>query len=275
MRYEMEELIPVTGKLVEQYTGGESTSVTYEKAEQLMEAVLYCIHEMEQANLHCLSTKEKIPADLAYETGLQYVEEKVKNALDLYNQMLPEFVSYENECIYDTFVKGIPEFFRRYDSRFEPQNTILTLDYPVMKELSGYQGIDKIYEFLRCICAEQRFLNALPGDYVRDVLLKYNRDYHVMIDNLCEIVYAAVLCRILAGKNLSDRALTRDDYDKINQYFKNTERAIVTAYLGAVTKELVKKYYDNDRFLMDYLMRAVKEIAIRLPLYMAHQADEE
>ena len=96
-----------------------------------------------------------------------------------------------------------------------------------------------------------------------------------MIDNLCEIVYAAVLCRILAGKNLSDRALTRDDYDKINQYFKNTERAIVTAYLGAVTKELVKKYYDNDRFLMDYLMRAVEEIAIRLPLYMAHQADEE
>ena len=275
MRYAMEELITVTGKLVGQYTGNESTSVTYEKAEQLMEAVLYCIHEMEQVNPHCLSTKEKMPAELAYETGLRYVEEKVKSALDLYNQMLPEFVSYENECLYDTFVRGIPEFFRRYDSRFAPQNTILTLDYPVMKELSGYRGIDKIYEFLRCICAEQSFLNALPGDYVRSVLLKYNRDYRVMIDNLCEIVYAAVLCRILSGKNLSGQALTRNDYDNLNQYFKNTENAALTAHLGAVTKELVKKYYDNDRFLMDYLLRTAGEVAIRLPLYMAHQAGKQ
>ena len=37
----MEELVPIVGKLAEKYTSHESTSITYEKAEQLMGAVLY------------------------------------------------------------------------------------------------------------------------------------------------------------------------------------------------------------------------------------------
>ena len=45
MGYGMNDLIPVVARLAEKYVGGDSTSVTYEKAEQLMEAVLYCIHE--------------------------------------------------------------------------------------------------------------------------------------------------------------------------------------------------------------------------------------
>ena len=44
--YTMEELVPVVGRLAEKYCAGESSSVTYEKAEQLMGAVLYCIHEV-------------------------------------------------------------------------------------------------------------------------------------------------------------------------------------------------------------------------------------
>lgn len=36
MDYEMEELVPIVGKLAEKYTSHESTSITYEKAEQLM-----------------------------------------------------------------------------------------------------------------------------------------------------------------------------------------------------------------------------------------------
>lgn len=39
MDYKMEELVSVAGKLAEKYTSFENTSVTYEKAEQLMGAV--------------------------------------------------------------------------------------------------------------------------------------------------------------------------------------------------------------------------------------------
>ena len=48
--YTMEELIVIVGKLAEQYTSGESTSITYERARQFMEAVIYCISHIKTYN---------------------------------------------------------------------------------------------------------------------------------------------------------------------------------------------------------------------------------
>ena len=47
MQYEMSRLIRLTGWLAEQYTSKDTSSITYETAEMLMEAVLYCINEYE------------------------------------------------------------------------------------------------------------------------------------------------------------------------------------------------------------------------------------
>ena len=46
----MEELVPIVGKLAGEYMGHASTSVTYETAEQLMEAVLYCVREAQSGD---------------------------------------------------------------------------------------------------------------------------------------------------------------------------------------------------------------------------------
>lgn len=45
MEYEMAQLLELTKQLSEQYTSKDSSSVTYETAGMLMEAVLYCIQE--------------------------------------------------------------------------------------------------------------------------------------------------------------------------------------------------------------------------------------
>lgn len=220
MNYTMEELVPLVGELAEKYTAYESTSVTYEKAEQLMGAVLYTIHEAEL----CRGTKppcgERLPregkggdaaagtadglpgsvkgavrawekgmsARQAYEAGAALVEKKVRETLAMYNEMMAEFSDYGNICLYDTVVKGMPEFFRWYDIRFNPQDTILTLDYPVTKDLSGYTGIDRIYEYIRCIRREQDFLRSFPESHVREVLQKYDSGYQEMMENIYEIV---------------------------------------------------------------------------------------
>ena len=127
MNYKMEELAQIVAGLAEKYTAKESTSITYERAEQFMGAVLYCIREVWQQKDNSIISREGMSALQAYETGFMLVEQKVKEALELYNEMIPDFNCYGSKCLYDTFVKGIPEFFRWYDIRFEPQNTILTL----------------------------------------------------------------------------------------------------------------------------------------------------
>ena len=69
MKYDMEELLPITAWLAEKYTGNDSTSITYEKAEQFMEAAIYCIQEYEMAAGQYELTGKRISAKEAYERG--------------------------------------------------------------------------------------------------------------------------------------------------------------------------------------------------------------
>lgn len=264
MNYKMEELVPIVGKLAEEYTAYESSSITYEKAEQLMGAVVYCIHELEETDYNSLISNGKISAYRAYEIGASYVKEKVENALSLYNKLLPEFNHYENHCLYDTFAKGLPEFFKWYDIRFEPQNTILTIDYPLLKDISEYMGIDKIYEFIKCICLEQKFLNMFPENYVINILSKHNKYWKESMDNICETVFAYVIRHVLAGKSLTEFDLEEIDYSCLQELFMQTNLDNINKKLKNAVKVFIKNYYGNDEELLNYLSCAISGIVVRL-----------
>lgn len=264
MDYEMEELVPIVGKLAEKYTSHESTSITYEKAEQLMGAVLYCIHELWESSGNAPSLNKKLSAQRAYEMGAAYVRDKTGKALDLYNRILPEFCHYENKCLYDTFVKGIPEFFKWYDIQFEPQNTILTLDYPLLKDISEYTGIDKIFEFIKAIGLEQIFLKLFPAGYVINILSKDNRNWQESMDNICEIVFIHVIGHIILGKSLTVIELEEDDYSYMQKIFKQATLEDIKKQLTTALEIFIKNYYENDRELLNYLSGAISGIVVRL-----------
>lgn len=264
MDYEMEELVPIVGKLAEKYTSHESTSITYEKAEQLMGAVLYCIHELWESSGNAPSLNKKLSAQRAYEMGAAYVREKTGKALDLYNRILPEFCHYENKCLYDTFVKGIPEFFKWYDIQFEPQNTILTLDYPLLKDISEYTGIDKIFEFIKSIGLEQKFLKLFPAGYVINILSKDNRNWQESMDNICEIVFTHVIGHIMLGKSLTVIELKETDYFYMQEMFEQIALEDIKKHLEVTLEIYIKNYYENDRELLNYLSGAISCIVVRL-----------
>lgn len=273
--YEMEQLLPIVGKLAEKYTSHEHTSVTYETAEQLMEAVLYCIHEAETSYSPSPQSQNRSPdsacghaqpsapqpfasqppaagalsAEQAYEAGTAAVREKVMTALRLYNEIIPEFFCYDSRCLYNTFVKGIPEFFKWYDIRFAPQDTIVTLDYPVLRNLSACSGIDKIYEYIQCIRLEQAFLTLFPEDQVIRILSESNEDYRDMTENLCETVLTHLAKSLLAGQPLARTSL---------QDLRHLLRDRVTAFL--------RTHSDSSDIspLADYLSGAMDDIAVRL-----------
>lgn len=265
MHYEMEELLPVVGRLVQDYTSFESTSIPYEKAEQFMEAVLYCIHEIELEDPPSSVFAGRIPAQKAYEIGKHLAEKKTAMALDLYHEILPEFVSYGNHCLEDTFIKGLPRFFQWYDIKFEPQNTILTLDYPVLKDLSAYSGIDRIYEFITCIRLEQRFLRKFPENEVINILSQYDPSCKDMVDNLCEIVFAAVIAHILAGKPLSDN-WKEDDILKIKKIYSEQNLQDIQKQLKHSLTIFFETYYGNDSELFAYLSSSISGIAAWLKI---------
>lgn len=242
MNYEMEELVPIVGELVRNYTSNESTSVTYEKAQQLMEAIVFCIQEGKKATkeggaLVEVKRHSRLPAKKAYEFGYQCVLKKTKEALALYHRIMEVYQSYGNRALQDTIEKGMPEFFRYYDARFSPQNQILTLDYPTLLGVEMENGIDAIYQYLEYVELEQRFLAEFPEDYAVECLRGYHGDYEELIINLLSIVLRETIRKMLGEEYFK---LTEKSREEVEQIFTGNLRV------------LIRSKFANDKKIFEY-----------------------
>lgn len=267
MNFETEELMPIVAELADKYTGKESTSITYEKARQLMEAVLYCIHEYETdpaKSQELLTMDEKAAAKKVYSLGYETVLRNVKEAQILYNKIIPDFKYYENWCYYDTFVKGIPSFFLYYDPRFQPQNHILTLDYPVLHPVHSLQGIDAISAFIKCVSLEQVFLGKLPDEYVFHVLRAYSPDHGELIINLTGIVLRNILGCRMAGKRGNIEGYTPGELGRLIDYVNRNDSAELEQDMEGLVDELVRSGYDGLEELGDYLKADLHDYCFEL-----------
>jgi len=236
--YEMEELLPIVSELVMKYTSNESSSVTYEKANQLMEAVLFCIRELGQEKEGLILNEDKIEAKTAYELGFEKVKSKVEQSLDMYHSVLSDFRDFRIVALRDTIVKGMPEFFRHYDIWFQPQNQILTLDYPTIRNVDALQGIDAIYQYLCNIQYEQEFLSKLSDEFIVQCLVEYHEEYEELLINVASIVLRKII-RSMSGAEWENIICgDREDIESEMQFF---------------LLQLIKEKYNNEKNLYEYL----------------------
>lgn len=276
-RYELEELVPIVAELASKYTGCEHSSITYEKAQDLMEAVLYCIHEFEGYYEHSAgilqeAVEKKICAKQAYEAGQKMVMDKVKSLQELYNELVLEFHDYGLVCLWDTFVKGIPAFLLKYDAIYLPQETLLTLDYPVLRDISGWSGIDAVYEYVKCIDFEQRFLKIFDEEYIVKILKAYYDTYEELIENICGIVVQNIIGHIMLNKPLCAIDFCAEEYKAIsNMLCGKTEKEIADD-IGSILNGFVKKVYNDDTQLLDYLKCGILNMVARIHTGVENQS---
>ena len=185
--YTMEDLIPIVGRLADEFTSKESSSVTYERARQLMEAVIYCISHVEMGE-HTLVASNILTAEDAYHYGFDAVVEKVKAAQRKYNELMKFFDHYENRNYQDTVEKALRGFFLYYDVKYAPMENVITMDYPVFDMDMNLEGIDMIAQYIDIIWDEQCYLMKFPRGYVINQLRSFHPFYEKEYFNIKEIV---------------------------------------------------------------------------------------
>ena len=249
--YTMEELVPLVGKLAGSYAGYESSSVSYEKAQQLMEAVLYCMREAREMS-SCSQNEVAFAADRhaeqTYQTGLDMVKQKVSKALILFNKISIDFYSAGNHVLSDTVLKGMPAFFKWYDVQYAPQNTILTLDYPILRDIGKYSGVDAIYEYLCCIELEQQFLKQSDKDQISAALMRRGFDDPGQIGNLCEAVLEDRIYTSLQERKLTDEERENFHAQLLTHLQKVFPQTGLTEYLEPAVNDILCRY----RYMTEY-----------------------
>lgn len=272
MTYTIEELLPLAAALSEKYTSKESTSITYETASRLMEAVIYCIDQSQAVQENKLLNISKMTnAKEDYERGFELILKKTLEAKSLYDEIIENFESYGSRAYYDTVIKGMPAFFINYDARFNPQDHILTLDYPVIYPLDDVYGIDVILRYLECVKIEQRFLRKFSMRYITDVLSAYHSSCQDLFINICSIIIRNMTGSILAGKSIIKYGFTDEELEKI--YLLCSDMAIEEAkdMCSSVIKRLIIKEYEGDSRLEEYLIEDMKEFVYELLNAVKHR----
>ncbi|MDD6037254.1 MAG: DUF6179 domain-containing protein [bacterium] len=259
--YEMEELVPLVAQLTEKYTSKESTSVTYETARQLMEAIIYCIKK--GISGQTLAGGRKLAAAQAYAYGYDCLVDKIKRTQEKYNDLITNFCAYGNRNYAATVEQAIPGFFLHYDARFHPQNTIITMDYPTMISALDQCGIDAIAQYIDYISYEQRFLNALPKQYVYEVLERFPDDTRSCFDNICRIVLRNVLGHLLIGKGFFEE-IYEENYEKLEDLVANKPDEWMKTTIEMLLDKLIDEQFDADAGMKEYFSADIESFVVQL-----------
>ena len=222
--YEMEKLLPLLAALTSKFTSGESSSVSYERARHLMEGILYTIRIYEKEGN--LVGGGKPEATEAWRIGQKLLIRRMREVKERYQTLCGTFRDYGNRNLRDTFGMALPGFLERYDQKYAPQETIITMDYPVLSKTSGLTGILAIDQYLDAIAAEQNFLQRFPEEYVKGILVRFQKDYQSQFFNLGRIVLRHLLGCMLIEKRLGETSV-EEDYIALRELVEqNTEEEL-------------------------------------------------
>ncbi|MFV0527548.1 MAG: DUF6179 domain-containing protein [Lachnospiraceae bacterium] len=270
MEYEIEELLPVVAKLTQKYTSKESSSVSFETAEQLLQAVLYCIesYETERTRMHLtedreLSTSGTPSCQRAYELGFEAVVAQVHRCRGLYEALLAGFDDYGCHNYRDTILKGMPAFFKFYDVWFHPQNTILTLDYPALYPAGTAQGSNRIEQYLTGILYEKRFLDMFDHDRVCMLLEMIQLEYaELFLDNICAAVLLQAAGCLMAGRSPQQLTLVSADEEAIRAYLGQASKSAIIEKVTELFRTLTAPVRADT--VQEYFLESAPGVASRI-----------
>lgn len=271
MDYKMEELLPIVSELAQKYTGCESTSITYEKAQSLMDAVLYCLDEYRNSCTNSLVDKN-VSVKEQYNIGASLILEKVNSIREIFNAVSLQFDDFGVKYLCNIIQKGIPQFLKWYDIKFCPQDTILTLDYPLLIDCSSLTGADAVYKYIKAIRIEQSFLSLFDRNYVISVLENYNSEYQDMPENICSIVLMNTIGHIAVKKPFHDAYFLHEEYLQLSEIFKGKSISDIENIVKIFIEETVRRFYKDNTDMLEYLWCETNNIAARI--YTANQYGE-
>lgn len=273
MDYKPEELLALITKLSEKYTSKESSSVTYDTARMLMEAVVYCIEDGLGTNGSQLAGKDLPNCETVYQQGYAAIVEQTHKAREVYERIIAKFDDYGCQNYKETIIDGIPQFFLHYDAKFAPQDHILTLDYPTLRMKYDKCGIRLILEYLKGIEQEQDFLCAFSPEGVNGLLERIMPGYSATyMGNICEPVLLNAIGCVIAEQPVNHLNLRADDYQEIKDYFCDDSREKMQQKISAIIGLILRKLHKADS--TGYFQRAADGYALRIQIGLANDSLE-
>lgn len=230
---------------VEKYNGIDSTSMPIEKAQDILESLLYTIGVASPNGI----TKEELLNDnlsSLLEQGRRVLKEKKKAVKVEWKLMCQELPQIRN-VYYLSTIKELGTFFEKYNIYSEAHNIPCSIDYwPLCPISENLRGISFIEKYIRRLQIENDFLNNFQSNDICSLYENYIPDYADALFNLCEPVLTNAIGLGIIGQ----------DFHKLN---------ISTTQRNSIFQMLVNKTVDEIQIMIeDSVLFICREIEMTL-----------
>ncbi|MDD3365609.1 MAG: DUF6179 domain-containing protein, partial [Syntrophomonas sp.] len=260
------QLMSLLGDSIIRYTKGESTSVKVETAQSLLLSILYSI----DAYISSFPNPEDAIALLKsanikeiYEKGLALVASCVANTQNLYQEIMDKKLDVPIQAYHSTLDEALPDFFKNYDALFHAQDTMASMDYPLLFDDMHIQGIFYIKQYLENLAIETQFCSLFPKEDVAKLLANYGQVYRIdtreALINVFEVLLTNSLFSILASNKAIELDISKLQYELLRKKFNGLDHGQCSSLIIEAFEALIRDLDIDHSKLRDYI-RAFKNV---------------
>jgi len=255
--------------LIKRYTKGKCSSLKEDTVFHMLNSIYYTIEA---------GKREKIYAEALYPSHLQ-------DEFDLYNRGIKVIEKTVDECkllyedikenrlnvpvlIYnDTIDNALPEFFKNYDIVFAAQDTVSSMDYPLIFDDMSIKGIFYIKQYLEELKLETDFCRLFGDCLVKKILLNYGKKYRADVFelpvNIFQVVFDQCFFLTLCGSFEKRTAVSIVEFNMLEKILSSKNQDKLLNAADNVLKKIIDKYHIKDSLLVDYLNKYGNSFRIR------------
>ncbi|MDR2751794.1 MAG: DUF6179 domain-containing protein [Clostridiales bacterium] len=259
------ESLDLLSRKINDFNGGESSSLPVEKAQDMLASTLYTIgiylKTFDEPDDAANALKEMSIQEL-YSHGRKRIDMMLKDAKALMYSVQESKLSIDN--IYYNAIIDVKPFFTTYNPEVNAHETSVQLTYSPCLLDTSLVGIEFIHMYLESLYCENMFCNNFSSDNVHHVLLGIDQDYKYLLINIFEFSISTAIGCILAGDNVYDLTLTRFGLDDIYDLFEDKDDGEINALISEAFEKLLKIFPPTNHVLEKYLRDSLWELSSRI-----------
>jgi hypothetical protein len=208
------ELVELMGKEAARYTNEESSSIPVEKAQELLQSITYCIGiylKTIRDGKEKLRLLQNESIQTLFLKGMEEIAKRKEEASKLLEQLQKKALDLNNIAYQDTIHHDLPKFFHDYEIEFGAHKLDTGIDYPLLRPITEYLGMEYVEEYLKQLAMEDEFIGRFRADRINLLLQAFDKETEHMLINIYELVWTNVLGCWLADKNIYELELRNSD----------------------------------------------------------------
>ncbi|GKX67138.1 DUF6179 domain-containing protein [Inconstantimicrobium mannanitabidum] len=265
------KLTELLKELILRYTKGESTSVTVETTENLLNSILYAIDfhllELNSVKAAIGELKQKELKHI-YEAGIEQIRICVIETRKLYKKINKNRLQLDLESYNITLDEGIPYFFEKYNIIFENHYALASIDYPLVFDDMKVRGVSYIKNYLEHLDIETEFCRFFLIENIKKLLIGYEKmcrlNHNIELINIFEIVINNSIFSVLSGNKAAELFINKNQFKFLEEKLGVNNKKAIYSFINIAVQTVIDELKIINPFLLDYIDKYKEQLKKRV-----------